>query len=739
MGASREEPREQVLRALEDKKMLLVLDNFEHLMEGVAWVLELLQRAPKVALLVTSRERLNVQAEDLYRLRGLPVPAGDADENPAEASGCASVRLFLDRAKRLDKGFRLNRDTLPEVTRICRSVEGLPLAIELAVTWIGSMSLGEIGDAVEGDLDFLATDLRDAPPHQRSFRAVFERSWGLLTEKERAVFARLSVFRGGFSARAAAEVAGATPLSLTRLRYKTLVRSSGAGRYSLHELLRQFAEEKLAAQNETVMRTQHSDYYLDALVKRDGALQGEAPKEAVRKLQPDLDNLRRAWGWAVERGRLSGLEQSVSAFEHMYTLMGLDAEGEEVFSKAARRFEGSESSEAKRFRARALMELCRCQRVQGKLEPSIKTAQEAVRLAQEVGASYVEAKAYLAWGHSSLRLEGPEAAAELLEAGLESARAGGHASVEADLLINIGFVHDIRGDLGAFERCLQEALLILRRVGNRSLEQAALLYLSFCQFQRGDYGVSRETVERALELSHETGFTFYEASIVDLFGRIEQALGRVEHALPLHERSLKLSREIGYRVQENHALHHLCAAYRKLGRLNEAEAAGREALGVAEALALPEPLSWTHLHLGYVFLERGRPQEAQDAFARAKDGWQTLEDKAMGVQTKAGLAEALLARGESAQAFGVAEPVVQFLEGRGLEGTDEPGRIYLTLYRVLLAHGDARASALLESAYGVIEARAARITDPALRRSYLNVAENRELIGWWKRVGQQQG
>ena len=530
-------------------------------------------------------------------------------------------------------------------------------------------------------------------------------------------------------------MAGATPLSLTRLRYKTLVRSSGAGRYSLHELLRQFAEEKLAAQNETAMRTQHSDYYLDALVKRDSALQGEAPKEAVRKLQPDLDNLRRAWGWAVERGRLSGLERSVSAFEHMYTLMGLDAEGEEVFSKAARRFEGSESCEAKRFRARALMELCRCQRVQGKLEPSIETAQEAVRLAKEVGASYVAAKAYLAWGHSRLYLGDAEAAAELLEAGLASARAGGHASVEADLLINLGFVYNAKGNLSAFEHLLQEALLILRRVGNRSLEQAALLYLSLCQFQRGDYGMSRDTVKSALELSHETGFTFYEASIVDLFGRIEQALGRVEHALPLHERSLKLSREVGYRVQENHALHHLCAAYRKLGRLNEAEAAGREALGVAEALALPEPLSLTQMHLGYVFLEAGRLQEAQDAFARAKDGWQTLEDKAMGAQTRAGLAEALLARGENAQAFEIAEPVVQFMDEHDLEGTDEPSRILLTLYRVLSAQRDARAPALLERACGVVEARAAQISDPALRRSFMEVAETQELIRLWARVG----
>ena len=354
LGAPREGPREQVLKALEDKEMLLVLDNFEHLMEGVAWVLELLQRAPKVALLVTSRERLNVQAEDLYRLRGLPVPTGD---DPAEASGCASVRLFLDRAKRLDKGFKLNTDTLPEVTRICRGVEGLPLAIELAAAWIQTMSLRDVADAIGRDLDFLTTDVRDAPPHQRSLRTVFERSWSLLSEEERAVFARLSVFRGGFSARAAAEVAGATPLSLTRLRYKTLVRSSGSGRCSVHELLRQFAEEKLAekwvAQNETAsLRTNHSNYYLDALVKHDGALQGSAPKEAVRELQPDLDNLRRAWGWAVEQGHLSSLERSVSAFEHIYTLMGLDAEGEEVFGRAARRFESLESRAAKRFRAR---------------------------------------------------------------------------------------------------------------------------------------------------------------------------------------------------------------------------------------------------------------------------------------------------------------------------------------------------------------------------------------------------
>ena len=709
--------REQVLTALETKETLLVLDNFEHLMGGVEWVLELLQRAPKVVLLVTSRERLNVQGEDLYRLRGLPVPTSD---DPAEASGSASVRLFLDRARRLDKGFRLDADTLPEVARICRAVEGLPLAIELAVTWIRDMSLREIAVATENNLDFLATDLRDVAPRQRSLRTVFEHSWALLTEQEQAVFARLSVFRGGFSARAAAEVAGATPLSLTRLRYKTLVRGSRSGRYSLHELLRQFAEERLMLQQEQMsLRTGHSNYYLNALVEYDATLQGRAPKEAVLELQPDLDNLRRAWDWAVEQGYLSSLERSVSAFEQMYTLMGLDAEGEKVFSNAARRFENLAGDDAKRFRARTLMELCRCQRVQGKLELSLETAQEAVRLAQGVGESYVEAKAYLAWGHSSLQLEGPEAASTLLEAGLARARAGGHAVVEAELLINIGFVHNSKGNLSAFENCLQQALVILRRVGNRSLEQAALLYLSLCQFQQGDYGASRGTIGQALELSAQTGNTFYEASIFDLFGRIEQALGRFEHALPLHERSLQLSREIGYRGQENHALHHLCAAYRKLGRLDQAEAWGQEALSVAEALALPEPLSWTHLHLGYVFLEQGRGLEAQDAFTRARDGWQTLRDEALELQAKAGLVEALLARGESAQALEVAAPAAVFLSEHGPAGTDEPSRIYLALYRALSAHRDARASALLKQACEVVEARAAQITDPTLRRSYL--------------------
>ncbi len=168
-------PAEQVVRFLRKRHMLLVLDNFEHLTDGAEWLLTLLEQTQRVTLLVTSRERLHMLAEGLFPLRGLPLPPLDASIE--QAAAFASVRLFIDRARRFNKGFRLDPDNLPSVTRICHLVEGVPLGIELATTWSREFSCAEIAASISHSLDFIATTLRDLPARHRSLRAVFDHSW----------------------------------------------------------------------------------------------------------------------------------------------------------------------------------------------------------------------------------------------------------------------------------------------------------------------------------------------------------------------------------------------------------------------------------------------------------------------------------------------------------------------------------------------------------------------------------
>ncbi len=189
-------PKEQLLDKLRSQALLLILDNFEHLMAGSELLLDILHNAPRIVLLITSRERLNFQAEDLFQLQGLPVPT---HANDSAANSYAAIRLFTDRARRLNKHFRLSAEELRQVVRICQLVDGLPLGIELAATWVQEFGVAEIAAKVAHSPGMLETAFHDLRPQHRSLRHVFDYSWSLLTLEEQVVLARLAIFRGGFS------------------------------------------------------------------------------------------------------------------------------------------------------------------------------------------------------------------------------------------------------------------------------------------------------------------------------------------------------------------------------------------------------------------------------------------------------------------------------------------------------------------------------------------------------------
>ncbi len=290
-------PREQLIDFLREKQMLLVLDNFEHLLEGTALVAEILQNAPAVRVLATSRERLNLQSETVLLLDGMDFPEW---ETPEDAAAYSAVRLFLQSAHRMQPDFALSADNIGYVARICRLVQGVPLGIVLAAAWIGMLELSEIASEIERSLDFLESDLRDLPERQRSLRAVFEYSWNLMSEHERDVFMRLSVFRGGFTREAAQEVSGASLKTLMTLVNKSLLRRDPSGRYDVHELLRQYAEARLhgnaAAEADT--RNRHSTFYTTLL-----ALQNphtvELNKVGLGIIESEIDNVWVALDWAI--------------------------------------------------------------------------------------------------------------------------------------------------------------------------------------------------------------------------------------------------------------------------------------------------------------------------------------------------------------------------------------------------------------------------------------------------------
>lgn len=291
--------RDQVARFLRPARMLLVMDNFEHLLGEAPWLGELLAEAPELRILVTSRTALNLREEWRYPLAGLGMPAGEVDD-PRQSD---AVRLFVERAQQVRREFSFESER-DGVVQLCRITEGLPLALELAAVWVKTLSCAGIAAEIERNIAFLATDLRNVPARHRSMQAAFDHSWALLTEDERRVFQRLAVFRGGFSREAAEQVADATLPLMSSLVDKSLVRREADARFQLHELLRQYANDQLRSAPEEAAHTYaaHREFYLAFVAARFDALSGGAQRAATAEIAADLDNIRAAWSGAVAEG-----------------------------------------------------------------------------------------------------------------------------------------------------------------------------------------------------------------------------------------------------------------------------------------------------------------------------------------------------------------------------------------------------------------------------------------------------
>lgn len=289
-------PLEQVLLYLQERQLLLFLDNFEHVLDRAEVLAALLDAAPKLTLLITSREALRLQEEHRFMLAGLDVPAPKSTESELRAS--SSVTLFLDRARQVRHDFDGN---LSQIASICRLVNGTPLAIELAAVWVQVLDVGEIAHEIQTCMDFLETDMRNVPARHRSIRAVFHGSWERLNADEQRTLMCLSVFQSSFDRSSAEAVAETRLQTLFSLHDKSLLYITADGRYSLHELIRQYALEELEANDEECLRTYqaHSQHYAKCTQYFGDGLRGSEQIVIMKQFQQDLQNMRSGWLYAV--------------------------------------------------------------------------------------------------------------------------------------------------------------------------------------------------------------------------------------------------------------------------------------------------------------------------------------------------------------------------------------------------------------------------------------------------------
>ncbi len=326
------EPKQQVLDFLANKQILLLMDNWEHLLNGVSLINEILQVAPAVKILATSREKLNLLGETVYVLQGMEFPTW---ETPEDALRYDAVQLLVQVAQRVKPDWQVTDDNLDYVARICKLTQGMPLGILLAMSWLDTLPIQEIAHEIQSNVDFLESEMRDMPDRQQSIRAIFDYSWDRLTEAEQRVFSKVSVFRGGFTRQAAEPITGASLRGLQGLVNKALLIRNHIGRYDVHELLRQFAEEQLKQLGDVEsLQDAHMSYYMNALRDKESDLKAKRQLEALQAIDVDYQNVRLAWQRACFQRDFDTINGSIDSVFIYFIGRSLWMDGVEFFNLA---------------------------------------------------------------------------------------------------------------------------------------------------------------------------------------------------------------------------------------------------------------------------------------------------------------------------------------------------------------------------------------------------------------------
>ena len=609
-----EEPKQQLLNYLSEKEALLLLDNFESLLAGTHLLSDILGHAPGVKLMVTSRQRLNVQDEWVFEVQGLRYPE---QAEPDSLDAYSALQLFVDRARRVDASFA-PQAALPAISRICQLVEGMPLAIELAAAWVRLLSCDEIAQEIERSLDFLATSMRDVPQRHRSLRAVFDHSWQLLAEDEIGAVRHLSVFRGGFDREAAHQVAGADLACLSALVDKSLLQREASGQYSMHELLRQYAAQKLeqVAQDKVRAQDAHGAYFITFLEQRHGDLHSSRQREALDEIAAQIDNIRAAWSWATQRGKASEIRRSAFSLFRYYHAKFQPQEGREAFARAVAALSPDAPYPAERALDAALARgMCLayegvCASFLYQTEEAEGLLRQSLEVLRPLGPriELAQANAFAVWVGAIEDLTEAEA---LLREGMAIQKAADDRWGLCVSLRMLGVCAYLGGRTAEAKQYLHQSLAISRRLGNRWEMASALNELGeIAQHHEGNRREAIRFYQESLEISREIGDRWAEQLLLDYIGYISRELGEYDEARRLHLQSLDVAREIGDPLGVAGSLDNLGLVYRDLDDLDEAEQHFEQALAIRSRLTHYWSIAVSYDHLADVALARGDYERA---------------------------------------------------------------------------------------------------------------------------------
>ncbi len=534
----------QLLHFLQDRQLLLILDNYEHLLPASDVVMELLSAATQLKLLITSREGLNLRDEWLFHVKGMAYPRR---RTQAAIDAYSAVKLFVERAQRVRHDFSLVDEAI-NVARVCQLVEGVPLGIELAATWLRRLPCSEIAAEIQQGLDILETDMGGVPPRHQSMRAVFDHSWKLLNEEEHRTVMGLSVFRGGFRREAAEQVAGASLQTLSTLVDKSILNISNDGRYGLHELQRQYAEERLkeAPILQTAVHNRHCEYYCEFMNKPVAKLIGPGNKDTLHQLEAEIDNVRSAWNWAVACKQVINLNKAMTGLYWFAWLRSWHEEGERAFRHAVEALRDAEPNvESETALGCALSSLGAMSIWLGRSLQASECLQESVSILRRLDAREELTRALCGQGWlATTQQDWATAKPLLMEAAAMAAETGQH-EIYGFLLGLLGRLVVQLGEYEEAEQYHRQALLLARQVGDQRTIADALLAFGKHARQQGQYARANQLLEESLVVSQAAEISTFMRSAYTGLGKTAEAMGELEIARGYFEACLHSAKNDG--------------------------------------------------------------------------------------------------------------------------------------------------------------------------------------------------
>ena len=633
LSSSRQQsPREHLLAHLTNQERLLVLDNFELLLGGVDVLVEIVQRAPGVKLLVTSQERLNVRWERMLTIDGLPCPASGADPHWQE---CSAVQLFVQAARRANPAIAISAGDRESVVRICRLVEGLPLGLELAASWVRVQSCAAIADEIQHSFDVLKAHQRDRPARQQSMRSVFDHSWQLLSPAEQATLSQIAILQGEFTFPAAYEVAGATWEVLSTLVDKSLLRQSSVieadrsqetahrtGRaeiaFALHALVRQYAFERLKSDpaQELAARQRHARYYA-ALLAENGSHLRSGPQQtiAMALMEREISNIRAAWEWAIAQPKVELITQLLPELAFYFDLRN-PADGAQLMNRSAKVLLDASSREpaVELARARILLDQVRFALATGKRrDEAVHEMQAYLALFEQKEAHHDIARTlhYLGNAYYPDQLE---RATCYWQHSLELYRQTGDRWAMARILMNLGVTAGTFNQARTFYR---ESMRLCCALDDQVLEGHLMFHLANIEEQLGNYAAAEDLAARSVEQLRAVGDPYnLFIGLINLVAAL-QGQGKLDQArCSLHEA------EVITQMSGTHWNRMLLALYwgRQTlaeGDVERAERLFQGSLADAESTKYVGHIQQCMISLGRICLDQGRDIEARDWFEQS--------------------------------------------------------------------------------------------------------------------------